>query len=222
MEPMQEWTVAEMAHGTATRGSTKCAVARTTPSALFCMPTSMDTVRRSASSKPNAALAPYPSAKPAECSVATASSRLGPAAAMALLDCPMMEAQMSATVMTATRGHAGRTLATWSGQYLLSTRPPRMGNSTTCRVLTNSPPAGTGTRVPASCLVSTGVKTQARKVLTVVSTTLSATFALPRYVTRLDAVPPGQHPTRMSPTAIGCATGNTRPMANPSSGITLY
>ena len=37
---------------------------------------------------------------------------------------------------------------------------------------------------------------------------------LPRYVTRLEAVPPGQQPTSMSPTAMGCATGNTRPASS--------
>lgn len=38
---------------------------------------------------------------------------------------------MSATVMTATNGHAGRIFATALGKYFLSTRPPRMGSNTT-------------------------------------------------------------------------------------------
>jgi hypothetical protein len=52
---------------------------------------------------------------------------------------------MSATVMTATRGQAGKTFFTAAGKYFFKIRPPRMGSNTTCRVLTNNPPAGTGT-----------------------------------------------------------------------------
>jgi hypothetical protein len=43
--PISEWHVAEMAQGRAVRGSAKFLVARTTPSAEFCMPVSIATVR---------------------------------------------------------------------------------------------------------------------------------------------------------------------------------
>jgi hypothetical protein len=79
-DPTHECTVALTAHGTATIGSAKCAVASTTPSALFCIPTSTDTVLESASAKPSPLDAAYPSANPAQCSVNTAASRAGPAA----------------------------------------------------------------------------------------------------------------------------------------------
>ena len=42
--PMSEWQVADIAHGNAVSGSAKFLVARTTPSAEFCMPVSMATV----------------------------------------------------------------------------------------------------------------------------------------------------------------------------------
>ena len=61
-DPCSSDHVAEMAHGTATSGSAKCAVARTTPSAEFCMPTSIETVRLSGTGKPRSPEKPYPSA----------------------------------------------------------------------------------------------------------------------------------------------------------------
>ena len=140
----------------------------------------MLTVRLSGSGNPNADAAPYPSANPQVCNVATAAMSAPPALAIAAEDDPMMLEQMSATVITATSGQIGRTFFTASGNHFLSARPPRMGSSTTWRVLANNPPAGTGTKVPANVFVITGVKAHARKVEAVVSTTESATLALPR------------------------------------------
>ena len=38
----------------------------------------------------------------------------------------------------------------------------------------------------------------------------------------MDAVPPGQQPTRISPTATDACTGKTFPMAKPSVGMMVY
>ena len=48
---MTEWKTLEIAQGTAVSGSAKCLRASTTPRPEFCMPTSIDTVRATASSK---------------------------------------------------------------------------------------------------------------------------------------------------------------------------
>jgi hypothetical protein len=67
-----------------------------------------------------------------------------------------------------------------------------------------------------------GVMKDARKVDAAVNTTLNATFAFPKYVTTLLAVPPGQHPTNIKPTATEGCTGNTLPIRNPRKGMMVY
>jgi hypothetical protein len=52
-EPRTEWHVAEMAHGSAVSGSAKLREASTTPSAEFCMPVSIETVRATSSGLPS-------------------------------------------------------------------------------------------------------------------------------------------------------------------------
>mmetsp|Transcript_4839 Transcript_4839/g.18552 ORF Transcript_4839/g.18552 Transcript_4839/m.18552 type:complete len:83 (-) Transcript_4839:988-1236(-) len=80
MLPRTECTVAEIAHGTATNGSAKCAEARTTPSAEFCMPTSMLIVREVLLENPAERDRKYPKPNPSVCSKATAAMSVGPAA----------------------------------------------------------------------------------------------------------------------------------------------
>lgn len=123
--------------------------------------------------------------------------------------CPMMLAQMSAIVATDTSGATGITARTTRGVAWCSPTPSNTGNKTTCTVLRNSPQASTGTSVPASHFVSTGVITIAPIVEHIVISTDKATFARAMYVTTFDAVPPGQHPTRISPTASGVGNAST-------------
>ena len=52
--------------------------------------------------------------------------------------------------------------------------------------------------------------------------TESATSALATYATTLDAVPPGQQQTRISPTARGVGKANKCPTHQPRKGITRY
>ena len=91
----------------------------------------MDTVRLSGSGKPSADAAPYPSANPHACSVATAAMSAPPAEAMAAEEEPMTLEHTSATVATAKGGQNGVTFFTASGNHRFSANPPSMGSSTT-------------------------------------------------------------------------------------------
>mmetsp|Transcript_14681 Transcript_14681/g.16710 ORF Transcript_14681/g.16710 Transcript_14681/m.16710 type:complete len:182 (+) Transcript_14681:472-1017(+) len=75
-----------------------------------------------------------------------------------------------------------------------------------------------------SVLTSKGVSIEARIVDAVVKMTESATSALAMSATRLDAVPPGQHPTRISPrnAAELMGSNNLEPMAYAVSGMMRY
>ena len=113
----------------------------------------------------------------------------------------MMDAQISATVRTAVIGANGSSVSLNLGAYFFNTKPATTGSNTTLHVLTNNPTPSTGIIVPARCCVNVGVITVAMNVLTVVNTTLSGTLAPARNVTTFDAVPPGQHPTKINPAA---------------------
>jgi hypothetical protein len=93
------------------------------------------------------------------------------------------------------------------------------GGRRTWRVDATRPSASTGTSDPASADVSAGVMNGAARVDAVVIITLSATSAFAISVTRFDAVPPGQHATRMTPTARGGESPKIRPMARPRRGM---
>ena len=97
--------------------------------------------------------------------------------------------------------------------------PMRMGSSTICTVLLNSAIASTGTYLPASHWVSTGVSTMAAKVLHMVINTDNATCARAMYTTTLEAVPPGQQDTRISPTANSLGNCSAVAMAQPMNGM---
>ena len=81
--------------------------------------------------KPSADAAPYPSANPHACSVATAAMSAPPAEAMAAEEEPMTLEHTSATVATAKGGQNGVTFFTASGNHRFSANPPSMGSSTT-------------------------------------------------------------------------------------------
>src|SRR5206468_8961223 len=90
---------------------------------------------------------------------------------------PTMLAQIKTMVRTETNGAAGSTVWTSRGVRWCSASPTISGTSTTCTVLRKSPHAGTGTIVPASHLVSSGVITIAPKVEHMVIRTDNATLA---------------------------------------------
>jgi hypothetical protein len=82
--------------------------------------------------------------------------------------------------------------------------------------------AFTATYDPASQLVSSGVMTTAATVETAVMRTESATSAPAMSVTKLDAVPPGAQPTRISPAANSGPRPRARETAAAVRGITVY
>src|SRR5687768_11076321 len=96
------------------------------------------------------------------------------------------------------------------------------GSNTTCTVLNSRPTASTGTIVPASHFVSNGVITIAAKVEHIVIRTDSATFPFARYVTTFDAVPPGQHATKINPAANWSGNFRACAIAHPRNGMIEY
>ena len=79
--------------------------------------------------------------------------------------------------------------------------PMVMGSITTCTMLRNIVIMSTSTIVPAKAHTSIGVTKGASKVETVVTPTDSVKSPFAKYVITLEAVPPGQHPTNITPTA---------------------
>ena len=112
-----------------------------------------------------------------------------------------MIAQMTQTPSTESSGATGITRCTRCGNQRLSKIPNTTGTITTCKVCLNNIQVSTGTSVPANNCVSRGVSTIAASVEQTVITTDNATSALAMYETKLEAAPPGQHPTRINPTA---------------------
>src|SRR5699024_593367 len=83
-------------------------------------------------------------------------------------------------------------------------------------------PADTGNHLLAKSNISAGVKIGAKIVDTAVTATDNAVFPLAKKVMTFDAVPPGQQPTKMTPTAT--SAGKSKPTARPkaSKGIIVY
>lgn len=108
---------------------------------------------------------------------------------------------MIATNSTHSGGATGSSLSVTRGANVLSSIPHATGNSTTRRVPVKSSQPSNGTAAPVSLAARSGVITLASTVEHAVMATLSATSALAISVTRFEAVPPGQHPTRIVPAA---------------------
>lgn len=115
------------------------------------------------------------------------------------------------------------------GMYSFRITPNVTGASTTLAHALHSAMPLTGTAFPTMSFVSSGVTMLASTVLQAVSKTLSATSAPAIRVTRLDAVPPGLHPTntnprnrcfpRCSPVASRYGNSNARPTRHADRGI---
>ena len=115
----------------------------------------------------------------------------------------MIEPTISVIATTAMSGATGKTRWLKAGSRHLRIAPATTGRITTCTVSRKRSPVGTLTRVPASAAVRLGVITAASSVEMIVIATDSATSVRARNAMTFDAVPPGQHETRMSPTARG-------------------
>ena len=87
-------------------------------------------------------------------------------------------AQSSVVSATPTSGRKARSFLTTLGKHSLASTPSSVGTRTTWNVDSARPAASTGTSVPASTLVSSGVITIAPSVDAVVISTESATSPL--------------------------------------------
>ena len=77
--------------------------------------------------------------------------------------------------------------------------PNKTGSKTTRAVAVHKVHPEMAMVLPTSSLTKSGVAIEAKIVEHEVSNTESATSALAMSATRLDAVPPGEHPTRHNP-----------------------
>src|SRR5699024_6286651 len=80
----------------------------------------------------------------------------------------------------------------------------------------------TGSHALASSSVSAGVSTGASTVDTAVAVTDNAVFPFARYVMTLEDVPPGAHPTRITPTAISGGSWNSMTSPGAMIGMIAY
>ena len=111
--------------------------------------------------------------------------------------------------------NAGKTLLTRLvpfGKNSLTINPKAIGRITTWIMLRNIAIGLTSTVVPTSNQVRNGVMTGASRVDMPVIPTLKARSPPARYVMTLLAVPPGQQPTRATPTA--SSAGKWKVLAN--------
>lgn len=107
---------------------------------------------------------------------------------------------MSATSTTPKNGANLPIVSAKPGLLALTHIPTATGNRTTLPVVTHSAHLEIAMSLrPASARTNTGVTPVASIVEMEVSTTDSATSAPAMRDTRLDAVPPGEQPTRTSP-----------------------
>src|SRR5699024_10290340 len=102
---------------------------------------------------------------------------------------------------TETSGNASVALFTCLENKRRTTSPKIIGIKTTWTILINISPADTGNHLLANNKINDGVKIGANKVDTAVTATDKAVFPFAKNVITLEAVPPGQHPTKMTPTA---------------------
>jgi len=213
--------------------------ARTTASAEFCIPVSIDIVRAVLSGNPNALGTKYPAVNPIVC-VKTTERRMRAGRDNAPAETTLLPIHIEELFAT-TPPHIKDTSTTLAkgvhlethlhslGMYSFSITPNATGARTTFAHATHSAPPLTGTALPTMNFVNSGVIALARTVLHVVSNTLNATSAPAIRLTRFEAVPPGLHPTRTNPrkrcfpTCKACGSwygrSSVRPMSDAESGM---
>src|SRR5699024_12797966 len=102
------------------------------------------------------------------------------------------------------------------------TTPATTGINTICTIEMNISINDTGSSALASNKVSIGVIIGASSVETEVAAMDNATLPLARNVITFDDVPPGVHPTRMTPIAISAGNWKTHTTNTELSGIIIY
>ena len=104
-------------------------------------------------------------------------------------------------------------------KYLLTINPIKTGNKTTFVALNNRPFKSTFISSPDMLVIKIGVKTTPIRVEIKVIVTEKATFKLDRYAITFDAVPPGQHETKINPTAKKSGNCKILEIAHPKKGM---
>src|SRR5699024_3927794 len=104
----------------------------------------------------------------------------------------------------------------------LTMTPATTGINTICTIEMNISMNDTGSSALASNKVSSGVTTGASSVEIEVAAIETATLPFARNVMTLDEVPPGVHPTSMTPIAISAVSWKSHTSSTEMSGMTIY
>src|SRR5699024_7083574 len=124
--------------------------------------------------------------------------------------------------ITDTSGNTAMPFSMRSPARYLTTSPKMTGTRTIWTMDTNRSMKDTGSHALASSSVSAGVSTGASTVDNAVAVTDSAVFPFARYVMTLEDVPPGAHPTRITPTAISGGSWNSMTSPSAMTGMIVY
>jgi hypothetical protein len=202
--PKQECTVADNAPGRLAMEGAPIDRARTTAKAEFCIPVSMDMVRLIFSPNPNPSFGTrYPARNPKQCKPKTAETMSGIKPFEVDTSKEVFSAttppQINATNTTLQKGVNLDTLSAKLGALALTSIPNKTGNKTTLAVAAQSVQPDTAIVLPTRTFTNRGVTILAKIVEHDVNMTDNATSALAINDTRLEAVPPGEHPTKHSP-----------------------
>src|SRR5699024_2247535 len=104
--------------------------------------------------------------------------------------------------ITETSGIAGTIFSVVLRRINLTIKPRTTGINTTLKTVKNITNSETSSHSRPNKYIIDGLNNGANKVETVVIATDKATFPLAKNVMTFEAVPPGQQPTRMTPSAI--------------------
>ena len=201
--PKQEWTVADNAPGKLATAGAPIERANTTANAEFCIPVSIEIVRLviSENRSPKRGTI-YPNRNPRQWSDRTEPTING----INDVDCMNMAEfwettppQIKLTKMTEANGVKRDTRLARFGNLALTNIPNMTGNRTTRAVASHRAQPETSMVLPTKNLTNKGVIIDAKIVEQDVRRTERATSALAIKETRLDAVPPGEQPTRTNP-----------------------
>src|SRR5699024_7005097 len=137
--------------------------------------------------------------------------------------CSLLPATTAVTIaviaITETSGIAGITFSVVLRKINITIKQRTIVMSTTLKTVKNISNAETSSHSRANKYIIAGVKNGDDKVETVVIATDKATFPLAKNVMTFEAVPPGQQPTRMTPSAISGGNASSFANANAKSGI---
>src|SRR5699024_1757283 len=137
--------------------------------------------------------------------------------------CSLLPATTAVTIaviaITETSGIAGTIFSVVLRRINLTIKPRTTGISTTLKTVKNISNAETSRHSRANKKIIAGVNNGATKVEAVVIATDKATFPLAKNVMTFEAVPPGQQPTRVTPSAISGGNASNFANANAKSGI---